>query len=577
MKTLAALLFSLCLAAAQTPPAQTPPAAAQPAPAQQSNAPETEARDAGITFQSRVNLVLVPVVVRDKNGKPIANLTQKDFKLFDKGKPQSIMKFSVEHAGARTITKIQQLDRTPDEKAADEKDPGVTVADHYSIWLFDDVATKFGEWVYVRNAATTAISKLTPSDRVAINTTSGTVTLDFTADQELLRQTLARINPKPVRTGIQDCPDISYYMADLIVNKNDTMATSAATAEANSCPGASGIAQQAAAEVTRAAQMELTDGDRETRLDIFGLKDAVRRLSGMPGQRSVVFSSPGFLVLDQHRPEFTAVLEDAIKRNVTIGALDARGLYTSMPDISRRSVNIQAEIAKRQYESAAQMENSATLGELADGTGGNHFQNSNDINKGFELLATTPEVYYILGFSPQNLKLDGSYHTLKVSLVTPAGMNVKARRGYFAPRKLSSADDQAKEEISEALFSREEMRDIPVELHTQFYKTSDVKAHLVLLARVDVKKLKFRKQDGRNANEVVVVTGLFDKNGRYLQGVSKLLTMRLKEDTLEKRVTTGITVRSDFEVTSGTYIVRLVVRDAEGQTMTAQNGALDIP
>ena len=64
MKTLAALLFSLCLAAAQTPPAQTPPAAAQPAPAQQSNAPETEARDAGITFQSRsVKLSLLEVII----------------------------------------------------------------------------------------------------------------------------------------------------------------------------------------------------------------------------------------------------------------------------------------------------------------------------------------------------------------------------------------------------------------------------------------------------------------------------------------------------------------------------------
>lgn len=572
MKTLAAILLVVSAVAAQT----AAPQPSQPTRPQQPAA-ETESRDAGITFQSRVNLVLVPVVVRDKNGKPVANLTQKDFKLFDKGKAQTITKFSVEKAGARTVTKIQQLDRTPDEKAADAQDPGVTVADHYSIWLFDDIATKFGEIVYVKNAAVAAISKLTPSDRVAISTTSGQVTLDFTADQELLRQTIARINPKPVRTGLQDCPDISYYMADLIVNKNDTSALTAAKAEANSCPGAAGIPSAAAAEVTRAAQIELTDGDRETRLDIFGLKDAVRRLSGMPGQRSVVFSSPGFLVLDQHRSEFNSVLEDAIKRNVTIGALDARGLYTSMPDISKRTVSFQAEIAKRQYDSAAQLENAGTLGELADGTGGNHFQNSNDINKGFELLASTPEVYYVLGFSPQNLKLDGSYHTLKVSLVTPAGLNVKARRGYFAPRKLSSADDQAKEEITEALFSREEMRDIPVELHTQFYKTSDVKAHLVLLARVDVKKLKFRNQDGRNANEVVVVTGLFDKNGRYLQGVSKLLTMRLKEDTLEKRVTSGITVRSDFEVTSGTYIVRLVVRDAEGQTMTAQNGALDIP
>ena len=74
----------------------------------------------------------------------------------------------------------------------------------------------------------------------------------------------------------------------------------------------------------------------------------------------------------------------------------------------------------------------------------------------------------MLGFSPQNLKLDGSYHNLKVTLLrSPQGLSAKARRGYYAPRHLSSADEDAKEEISQALFSREEMKDIPLEIHTQ--------------------------------------------------------------------------------------------------------------
>ena len=45
---------------------------------------EVASQDAPITFQSRVNLVLVPVVVRDKVGKPVGNLTKEDFQLFDK-------------------------------------------------------------------------------------------------------------------------------------------------------------------------------------------------------------------------------------------------------------------------------------------------------------------------------------------------------------------------------------------------------------------------------------------------------------------------------------------------------------
>ena len=46
------------------------------------------------TFQSKVNLVLVPVVVRDKNGHPVANLKKDDFQLFDKGHRRAIASFS---------------------------------------------------------------------------------------------------------------------------------------------------------------------------------------------------------------------------------------------------------------------------------------------------------------------------------------------------------------------------------------------------------------------------------------------------------------------------------------------------
>jgi hypothetical protein len=38
------------------------------------------------TFHSKVNVVQVPVVLRDPSGRAVGNLTQGDFELFDKGK-----------------------------------------------------------------------------------------------------------------------------------------------------------------------------------------------------------------------------------------------------------------------------------------------------------------------------------------------------------------------------------------------------------------------------------------------------------------------------------------------------------
>jgi hypothetical protein len=53
--------------------------------------------------------------------------------------------------------------------------------------------------------------------------------------------------------------------------------------------------------------------------------------------------------------------------------------------------------------------------------------------------------------------------------------------------------------------------------------------------------------------------------------------MQLRDETIAARANTGITVRSTLDVKPGAYLIRLVVRDGEGQLMTAQNGAVDIP
>ena len=73
------------------------------------------------------------------------------------------------------------------------------------------------------------------------------------------------------------------------------------------------------------------------------------------------------------------------------------------------------------------------MSELADGTGGTYFHNSNDLEGGFQSLTATPEYVYLLEMSLQNVKQDGAYHSLKVK-VNDGSLQVRARRGYFAPK-----------------------------------------------------------------------------------------------------------------------------------------------
>ena len=65
--------------------------------------PEVSSQDAQPTFTTRANLVLVRVVVRDKEGRANGTLQKEDFQLLDKGKPQVITKFSMEQTVGRKV------------------------------------------------------------------------------------------------------------------------------------------------------------------------------------------------------------------------------------------------------------------------------------------------------------------------------------------------------------------------------------------------------------------------------------------------------------------------------------------
>jgi hypothetical protein len=92
-----------------------------------------------------------------------------------------------------------------------------------------------------------------------------------------------------------------------------------------------------------------------------------------------------------------------------------------------------------------------------------------------------------------------------------------------------------------------------------------------------VKKLTFKKDGDRNRNDITVVTGVFDNDGNFVNGAQKVVEMRLLDETLDKRLTSGISVKSNFAVHPGRYMVRMVVRDSEGQTMSAQSSLVEIP
>ena len=546
-------------------------------------APEVSSRDVDMpaSFRTKVSLVLVPVVVRDKKGQPVGTLRREDFELFDKGKPQAIGKFSIEKAGSQHV---EFEPESPEDAVAAPAVSAVKgpadVAERYTIFLFDDIHLAHADLMYVRKAAEQHLANgILETERVGVYTTSGRMVLPLTGDLAKVVEALRTITPAGrIAEKNASCPPMTFYQAKELDRCEDDLICPPRDIGVEDALACASLDRHIALDMTlSAAHQALAIGETENREALLNISAVVRGIAVMPGQRNLVLVSPGFYTPNSHN-ELNEIINLAIRSRVTVNSIDARGLSTAgFPDASQRVLSPKTINLKAQYQRFEAEANIQLLQELAEGTGGIAIVNSNDLTGGFRKVTTTPEYVYMLGFSPQNLKYDGGFHSLKVKLHNGAHFGVLARRGYFAPKHLADPIEEEKREIEEAMFSREVLRDLPVELHSQYFKSGEFDARLTVLARVNLANLPFKKEVGRNLNELTLVAALFDNEGNLLKGSKKLVELKMKDETLADKTRSTVTFKTVFDVKIGGYVIRLVVRDREGQLMSAQNGSVIIP
>jgi len=552
-------------------------------------APATQTSEPEFKLRVQKNVVVVRVVVRDSKGRTVGGLRKEDFRITDNKKPQKIGSFSVETSEA-AASPAHPSAAAPAAKAAPEATATPVAPVSYLAFYFDDLYSAQDSLYRAGQAAEKFIAGLPVSERVAIFTSSGFQTLDFTDDRQKIHEALMKLRANPRVNPKDDCPEVDDYMAFSIVNYSVGRggggdvpvgdAIGIIKDEAlNQCGYSKMFVEMVRPEYWRGlAEKAYNAYMWQSRAVLKSLEGVIDRVARMPGERQVMLVSDGFMDLEMNN-RVESVVDRALRAHVTISALDGGGLRVDLLEVdasSQYAADGDLAVQANAFNFARRAADQGTLAEIAEGTGGQFFHDNNDLLAGMRKILLPPEVSYVLTFSPTELKADGAFHALKVTLANGHDLTIQARKGYFAP-KLVSPEEVAKTEIREAIYSSYPLQDLPLTFETEVRKAEGQNVEVAVQAVLDIRNLPFQKQGDLNLDNVVFAVGLFDHDGKYVTGSQQTYALSLKDTTRAEMEKRGLSLKTHVAAKPGAYTVRVVVRDSQGGKMAASSKTVEVP
>ena len=527
----------------------------------------------GPILHVRTSEVPVHVVVRDRTGEPVSGLSASDFRLYDDGKLQRISDFSAETAPSlQAPAQIAPAGSTSIVPAvAPRPRPSRFIA-----LFFDDRDMTNDKLVYSRRAAEAFVSKdISVGDNVGIFTASGESHLDFTENRAELAAALKQLRPhtRAAYEKAGSCPQIDIYQAFLIAQMNDTDALQLAVDQAETSCCIKCGRPMLVALAQRQADETLSLAEQYSQAVLGSVDFAIESLAQMPGRRVLVLVSPGFWNASL-QPQQNRLVDDALRADVVINSLDAKGLVAEPPGGNLSDGENIHTGNQREDNDAELYENSQTemfddvLSGLAQSTGGQFFHNNNDLAHGLREMAAVPAVSYTLGFSP--VKPGKRLHKLKVALSeTGRHFTIEARKGYFPTSNSAANDDEALERINHEVLAPGEMANVPVSVEAQGGQIDTGGLGVGIRIRVDIRTLPFQKRDGRRTEKLLFVTALLDANGKFVAGRLGTADLALENSGFTTLSKDGIEARVVIPVAAGNYQLREVVEESVGGKMFA--------
>ena len=296
-------------------------------------------------------------------------------------------------------------------------------------------------------------------------------------------------------------------------------------------------------------------------------------MASLAGKRVLVMVSSGFLsgALEYERED---IVNRALRGDVVINSLDAKGLYTQDMDMPVGGMPVRSRIARQSQGIRPQAESNDTMAILSASTGGLFFHDNNDLDLGLRELGLLPEYWYSLAFVPPGAP-DGKYHTLKVRLKLSRGYEVQARPGYVAAAVKPADPPPEERRIDQEMLSAGTLDEVPVIFSTEPATTPPGRPGVHVVLHLDIAHLQLVNGSGMHTDQLTIIAALFDAAGSFVTGKECEIDFDMKDDTYNK-LAPGTTAGLTLNAPPGKYRLRGVVREANQGKFTASSQPVEV-
>ena len=422
------LAFSLVQAgsAQQQPPEQPARGQAQPQDPQPVATGQPQP-----TFRTGINFVRVDVIVSDKKGTPVSDLTIKDFEVIEDGKPQNIEQFRL----VRVDGNVQPGDLPPRQIRTKFDEETEAAKDDVRVFVifFDDYHTRVGSAMSVKEPLTRFVqTQLGPNDLIALMyPLSPLDSVTLSRNHASIVGAIQKFEGRKFRYEPRNEFEQRYaqYPSEIVEQIRNQVVMTALRGLATRL-GSLREGRKAIIFVSEGFTAMLPPQMRDPVATMPGLGNR-RARDPFAGQGDPREETAQFFAETDLQSQMRDVYDAANRNNAAFYALDPRGLATGEFHIDE---NVAFERDQRSLQSTQD-----TLRILASETDGRAIVNRNDLAKGLEQVVRDSSAYYLIGYNSSGAPSDGKFHEIKVRVKRP-GVDVRARRGYWAP----TADDAAR-------------------------------------------------------------------------------------------------------------------------------------